>query len=203
MSPNSIVAHFPNVGLFLLLLLGGIGFPFPEDATLILCGFLIGTHVVEPVHALISVYLGLLLTDSMLYCFGRKYGRKIIKKKMFHRILSPERLKMIEAKYHRWGMLVLLIGRQLVGLRAQVFLVSGIVRLPFSRFLISDIVSAVISMAVMTSLGYAGGHSLEVVKRDLSRIGHIAITAAVLAFIVFLVLKYIGFHLEKRRKKKK
>jgi membrane protein DedA with SNARE-associated domain len=201
-TPAFIMARFPHVGLFLLLVLGGVGFPFPEDATLILCGFLIGAGVAEPVPALVSVYLGLLLTDSMLYYFGRKYGRKIIKKKMFHRILSPERLEMIEEKYHKWGILVMLIGRQLVGLRAQVFLVSGIVRLPFSKFLISDVVSAVISISVMTTLGYIGGHSLELVKRDLSRIGHFVIIAAVLAFIVFLVLKYIGFHIERRRRRK-
>ncbi|HXX58494.1 MAG TPA: hypothetical protein VEI96_10875 [Thermodesulfovibrionales bacterium] len=36
---SSVIGQFPYLGLFVLLLLGGIGFPFPEDATLILAVF--------------------------------------------------------------------------------------------------------------------------------------------------------------------
>jgi len=53
---SSIVQQFPYMGLFILLLVGGIGFPFPEDTTLILCGFLIFNGVVRPVPACIVVY---------------------------------------------------------------------------------------------------------------------------------------------------
>ncbi|MDI6727600.1 MAG: hypothetical protein QMD44_01570, partial [Thermodesulfovibrionales bacterium] len=74
---STLVEHFPYIGLFLLLILGGIGFPFPEDTTLILCGFLISTHVVKPVPALLVVYAGLLITDFSLYFVGKKYGRMV------------------------------------------------------------------------------------------------------------------------------
>jgi membrane protein DedA with SNARE-associated domain len=73
----AIMEQGPYLGLLLLLLLGGIGFPFPEDATLILCGFLISTHVVNPVYALLVVYAGLLAADFSLYLVGMKYGRMI------------------------------------------------------------------------------------------------------------------------------
>jgi membrane protein DedA with SNARE-associated domain len=35
---SGIVEHFPYLGIFLLLILGDIGLPFPEDTTLILSG---------------------------------------------------------------------------------------------------------------------------------------------------------------------
>jgi membrane protein DedA with SNARE-associated domain len=35
------VDQFPYAGIFVLLLLGGMGFPFPEDIALLLRGFLI------------------------------------------------------------------------------------------------------------------------------------------------------------------
>ncbi|MGE5893104.1 MAG: hypothetical protein ACM34I_03520, partial [bacterium] len=60
---SAIVEHSPYAGLFVLLILGGIGFPFPEDATLILCGFLMAQQVIEPVRALVVVYGGLLIAD--------------------------------------------------------------------------------------------------------------------------------------------
>jgi membrane protein DedA with SNARE-associated domain len=38
---TTFINHFPYLGIFLLLILGGMGLPFPEDTTLILSGFLI------------------------------------------------------------------------------------------------------------------------------------------------------------------
>jgi membrane protein DedA with SNARE-associated domain len=46
-SISGITEHFPYLGIFTLLILGGIGFPFPEDATLILGGFLIVQDVTK------------------------------------------------------------------------------------------------------------------------------------------------------------
>jgi membrane protein DedA with SNARE-associated domain len=36
---TAFIEHFPYIGIFLLLVLGDIGLPFPEDGTLILSGF--------------------------------------------------------------------------------------------------------------------------------------------------------------------
>jgi membrane protein DedA with SNARE-associated domain len=71
---SQFTEHFPYIGLFLLLILGGIGLPFPEDATLMLCGFLIAQEVIRPLRALVSAYTGLLVADTIVYHLGSKYG---------------------------------------------------------------------------------------------------------------------------------
>lgn len=58
----SFIDHFPYLGIFLLLILGGIGLPFPEDATLLLSGFLMAHYVILPLPAFLVVYSGLLIT---------------------------------------------------------------------------------------------------------------------------------------------
>jgi membrane protein DedA with SNARE-associated domain len=40
----TLIEHFPYIGIFLLSVLGDIGFPFPEDATFMLSGFLIAQN---------------------------------------------------------------------------------------------------------------------------------------------------------------
>jgi membrane protein DedA with SNARE-associated domain len=60
---TTLIKHFPYFGIFILLVLGEIGLPFPEDATLILSGFLIAQKVTKPLPTLMVVYCGLLLTD--------------------------------------------------------------------------------------------------------------------------------------------
>lgn len=185
-----LIDHFPYIGLFILLILGGAGLPFPEDATLILCGFLISHGVVKPVPALIVVYAGLLMADFTLYYFGKKYGSRIVAHKRFHRILSPERLSKIEVQFYRKGSLFILIGRHLAGIRAQLFLVAGVVKMPFPKFLIADAVSSIFTMAIMAGAGYAGGSSLQVLRNDVTRVEHIAILLSILLLTGYLFYRY-------------
>ncbi len=187
----AVVEQFPYTGLFALLILGGVGFPFPEDMTLILCGFLIATDVVKPAPALSVVYAGLLTADFILYLIGKKYGEMIVTHRRFRKIISPERLSVIRAKFDKRGVLVILIGRHLVGLRAQIFLAAGVMRMSPVRFLVSDAVSSIFTMAVMVGAGYTGGNSLQIIRRDITRVEHIAVLLAVILLAAYLVVRYV------------
>ncbi len=190
-SASVLLQHFPYMGLFILLILGGIGLPFPEDATLILCGFLISHEVIKPVHALFVVYSGLLIADIFLYFVGKKYGRRIVTHKRFHKIISPERLSALEGKFERRGILFVLVGRHVAGLRAQIFVVAGIMRMSFLKFMVVDAVSSIFTMALMIGLGYIGGNSLQIIRKDISRIEHIVIFFVMVAVVFFLLFKII------------
>ena len=188
---SGLVEHFPYIGLFLLLVLGSIGLPLPEDTTLILCGFLISTEVANPIYALFVVYSGMLITDFGLYSVGKKYGRKIVTHRRFHKIISAERLLMLQDKFKRKGILFILVGRHIAGLRAQIFLTAGVMKMPAAKFLIADAVSSLFTIAIMVGAGYAGGHSLQVIKRDMTRIEHIGIFLAVILLAVYLIFRYV------------
>ena len=187
---STIIEHFPYLGLFSLLLLGGIGFPFPEDATLMLVGFLISAKVVKPIHALLVIYSGLLMADFILYTFGKKYGRRIVTHKRFHKIISPERLSILEEKFNKRGILFILIGRHLVGLRAQIFLAAGVMKMPTVKFLIADAVSSLLTIAVMVGIGYVGGNSLQVIRKDITKIEHIAILLIIILIVTWLLFRH-------------
>lgn len=165
--------------------------PFPEDTTLILCGFLVFNDVVKPLPALLVVYAGVLLTDLLLYYVGRKYGRMIVTHKRFHKIISPEKLALLEEKFSRRGVLVILFGRHLVGLRAQILLVAGVMRMPSLKFLASDALSASLTIAFMVGAGYMGGNSLQIIKKDITRIEHVAIVLAVAFLALYFLFRYV------------
>ena len=188
---SGLIEHFPYLGLFMLLILGGIGLPFPEDTTLILGGFLISTHVIKPVPALLVIYTGLLIADLFLYFVGKKYGRMIVNHKRFRKIISPERLSSLESRFNRSGVFVILVGRHLVGLRAQIFLAAGVMRMSVVKFLMADAVSAIFTIAIMAGAGYLGGNSLEIIKRDITRYEHIGILALIISLIIYLIFRYL------------
>ena len=167
-----LVQQFPYIGIFALLILGGIGLPFPEDATLLLSGVLVAQEVVEPVRTILVIYAGLMLTDFFLYLIGKKYGRQVVEHKRFHRIISPKTLARLEEKFKTWGTWVIFLGRHVIGLRAQLFLVAGVMRIPAIKFLIVDAASALVTVGIWGGIGYWGGNSIPVWVKDLRRIEH-------------------------------
>ncbi|OGP91982.1 MAG: hypothetical protein A2157_15510 [Deltaproteobacteria bacterium RBG_16_47_11] len=177
---TTFINHFPYLGIFLLLILGEIGLPFPEDATLILGGFLTAHEVIKPLPAFLVLYLGLLITDFSLYLVGKKYGRNVVEHKRFHKIISSDRLSKLEVKFKKWGGLVVFLGRHVWGLRAQIFLVAGVMKMSAIKFLVADATSALFSIALWGGIGYLGGNSLQVLKKDVTRVEHIAVVILVL-----------------------
>lgn len=180
MEISPLLNHFPYLGIFLLLILGEIGFPFPEDATLLLTGFLTAHDVVKPLPAFMVIYAGLLITDFFLYWVGKKYGRSVVEHKRFHKIISLDKLSKLEEKFRKWGSLVVFLGRHIWGLRAQVFLVAGVMKMSTTKFLVADATSAIFSIALWGGIGYLGGNSIQVLKKDVTRIEHIGMVILVI-----------------------
>lgn len=195
---SGVVEHFPYLGLFMLLILGGIGLPFPEDATLILSGALVSNNVLRPLPVFSVVYSGLLLTDFFLYAVGKKYGGKIVTHKRFHKILSPERLLKLKDAFSKWGVLLILVGRHVIVLRSQLMLVSGVMRMSPLKFLMADSVSSLFTIAFWSGVGYIGGNSLQIVMKDIKRLEHAAIV-----LVIILVMLYMSFKYYKMTKGKK
>jgi membrane protein DedA with SNARE-associated domain len=105
----TLVEHSPYVGIFILLIFGEMGLPFPEDATLILSGFLIAQKVTKPLPTTVVGYCGLLLTDFSLCWVGKKYGRKVVE----HKSCPRKGFQYGKMKFKKWGIYVVFVGRHL------------------------------------------------------------------------------------------
>ena len=172
-----LTQEFPYLGLILLLILGTLGLPFPEDAILVSAGVLVAHQVIEPFPAFLVVGCTLLMTDLFLYSMGRKYGRRMVDHKAFLKRISPERLVQPERAFRRWGILVVFFGRLVPGLRAQVFLVAGTLHMHRTLFLVTDALSAALTMGLWGGMGYAGAENISTLRTHLSRIEIVAFLA--------------------------
>jgi|WetSurMetagenome_2_1015567.scaffolds.fasta_scaffold00162_21 membrane protein DedA with SNARE-associated domain len=184
---NIFVQQFPYLGLFVLLALGAVGFPFPEDAVLILCGIMIHTAAVQAAPALLVVSVGMLTTDYFLYHIGRKYGRKIVSHKRFRKIISPRRLVRLKRLFEKWGIFVIFLGRHLVGLRSQIFLVAGVLKMPRIKFVLADAGSSMITMSIMVGAGYWGGSTFEKLINNMEGAGYALLILILLALVALLI----------------
>ncbi len=184
------IDQFPYAGLVFLFFLGTLGFPFPEDAILMLCGFLTAQKILKPLPAFLVVYLSLLMTDFSLYLAGMKYGRKVIEHKRFQRILSSHRLSKVEKQFQEWGVLIVFLGRHLLGLRSQLFLAAGILRMSSIKFLLTDAASALITISLTGGIGYMGGKNFDGLRKIILRVDSLGTLLGGTAIASTLVLMY-------------
>lgn len=192
---TSLIQPSPYMGIFLLLILGTLGLPFPEDTTLILSGLLMAQDIIQSLPALLIIYPTLLMTDFLLYWIGKRYGRRVVEHKIFHRIMSLNRLLKLEGKFRKWGIWVVFFGRHLLGVRAQIFLAAGVMRMPARKFILADAPSALITMAIMIGIGYFGGSQIQILRKDLVTMNRMILFSLVTIFVGWFLLGYF------RRKK--
>jgi membrane protein DedA with SNARE-associated domain len=182
--------EFPYLGLILLLVLGTLGFPFPEDAILVSAGALVAHQVIDPFPAFIVVGCTLLMTDLFLFSMGEKYGRMLLEHRVFKKRISSDRLSRLEKELTRWGSLVVFFGRFLPGLRAQIFLAAGTLHMHRTLFLVTDAFSAALTMGLWGGMGYVGAANITTLRTHLSRIELFVFLALLATIGGGLFLKY-------------
>ncbi len=188
---SSLLEHFPYLGLSGLIILGGIGLPFPEDATLLLAGFLLAHGYIKFSPAFAVIYFWLLLSDLFLYAVGRRYGRRLVEKRGFQRLISLQRLEELEGRFRKRGVWVVFLGRHLLGLRAQLFLAAGAMRIPTLQFLAADAASALFTMGFWGWVGYQGGSSILALREDISRVEHAVLLGGLVILVIAGFIRYV------------
>ena len=97
-----------------------------------------------------------------MYWLGRIYGARILRVRFIRKFLTVQRLRMVRDKFDQYGNRVLFVARFLPGLRAPIYMVSGVTRrVSYLRFVLLDFLAAIISVPIWVYLGYYGAH-----KRD-------------------------------------
>ncbi|PVX33071.1 membrane protein DedA with SNARE-associated domain [Pasteurella langaaensis DSM 22999] len=197
-----LVSFFTDYGywaVLFVLIICGFGVPIPEDITLVSGGIIAGLYPESVnVHIMLAVsMLGVLLGDSTMYWLGRIYGVRILRFKPMRRILTLQRLRMVRAKFDRYGNRVLFVARFLPGLRAPIYMVSGITRrVSYLRFLLLDFFAAIISVPIWVYLGEHGANNREWLAEQIKT------GQSGLYIILGLLALFIGWKIYKAKKNK-
>jgi membrane protein DedA with SNARE-associated domain len=163
---SAYIEHFTYVGLFVILMLCGLGLPMPEDVALLAGGFLAHKGVTRYPITLVVALAGVIVGDNSLYFIGRGVGSNLLayfglKKKKSPGDDSPNNLDRLHTFMHRHGHLAIFYARFFAGFRALVYLSAGSLGVPPSRFFLYDLAGAAISVPVVVTLGYVFGEQIE------------------------------------------
>lgn len=181
--------HASLVGLFLVLVGGGIGLPIPEDLTLLAAGALAHQHVFRLRDVIAVGFVGVVCADWIIYLAGRRYGREIVAHPLLARLFGASRLDAVRGAVERHGVHAVFAARFLLGFRIATFLAAGTFRVPASHFVVAEAAGSAIFVPAMATLGFLFSDQAERVLRDVSRVEHWLILFGLLALGVYLGLR--------------
>ncbi|MGP0062967.1 MAG: VTT domain-containing protein [Isosphaeraceae bacterium] len=158
---EELIGELGYVGIALVLVLGGLGLPIPEEAPIILAAVLTRNGQMSGPVALATCLGGVLLGDFVVYFLGFFYGEKVLSLPLTRRLLTRQREAQIKGYFHRHGFKILVSGRFVPGFRTAAYLTAGILKLPPLKLLLTDLVAASMSTTLMFGLGLLFAHQIQ------------------------------------------
>jgi membrane protein DedA with SNARE-associated domain len=186
----------PYLGIFLVLLACSLGLPLPEDVPLLTGGFLVHKGLAHVPFMIPVAMAGVLGGDCILFYMGKRFGHHVVELRLFRRMVRPSRLLMAERLFAKHGVKILFIGRFLPGLRPMIFMAAGVLRVPFSTFIMVNGLAACISVPTLIILGNIFGSNLDVIEGRVRTASQSIVLGAVAAMLVAL-----GIFFHRRQKK--
>lgn len=182
---SSYIEHFTYVGLFVVLLLCGLGLPIPEDIALLAGGYLVHRGTTRyPLTILVS-FLGVVAGDNSLFFLGRHFGTGLVRYFGLERPGRRLQIERIQVFMQRHGHRAILYARFLAGLRALIYLTAGSFGVRPTVFLLYDLIGALISVPIVVTLGYVFGAQLESVVKYLGGFERMIIVVLVLCVAIY------------------
>ncbi len=188
MTTEQLVGQYGYLGIILLLVLGGLGLPVPEEAPVVLAAILTKNERMHPILAFGSCLVGVLLGDFVVYGLGYYYGERVLSFRLTRQFLTRAREEQLKGYFLRHGFKILIVGRFAVGFRTAAYLTAGILRLPAMKLLAIDLVAATLSTTLMFALGYIFAHQIEAVWKGAQ---HWVVAIAAVLIAGFVLYRYV------------
>lgn len=181
-------ARFNYLAPFTVLILCGLGAPFPEEVALIGSGLLLHRGEVDFLPITLVCSSAILLGDSLPYWLGRRYGMKALRFRWVRRILHPERIALLERRFVEHGNWVTFTFRFLPGVRIPGYFFAGTMRMTYTRFLLLDGLGVLISVPTSIWLGKLFGQSIENLQERFDQL-HLVLAFAMVTIVLVVFFR--------------
>jgi membrane protein DedA with SNARE-associated domain len=189
--------HYGYWAIALLLLLENIGVPVvPGELAMIAGAIFAGTGraglnvVVVGIVALVTSVLG----AEIGYLIGRFAGRELVLRYGRYVMIKHHHLDRAEAVVDRYGGIVVVIARYIVGLREANGIIAGITEMRWLTFLIFNVIGGCAWVATWVTIGDVAGDHIDTIYADINRYSLYA-----LGVLAVLLAGYVAWRVTRRR----
>ncbi|MER8015340.1 DedA family protein [Streptomyces griseoluteus] len=174
----------------LVIGLESLGIPLPGEIVLVSAALMSSQHTgIDPVVLGACATAGAVIGDSIGYAIGRKGGRPLLTwlGRKFPRHFGEAHVATAERSFEKWGMWAVFFGRFIALLRIFAGPLAGVLRMPYWKFLIANVLGGVVWAGGTTAVVYYVG---MVAEDWLKRFSWVALAAAIVVGLgSFVVMK--------------
>lgn len=193
---NYWIQHYGYGGIYVLLMLGIVGVPVPDETLLALSGFLSFKGELSLFPAFLSGFLGSITGITISYFIGRGFGKVVLGKYGHYIHLTKERLDNARKWFDKIGRWALLFGYFIPGVRHVISLLAGSTKMKFPEFALYTYIGGFIWAATFISIGYFFGEKWQKIMEAVHH--HIIISSIVLILIIAGAIVLRNYILSKR-----
>jgi membrane protein DedA with SNARE-associated domain/rhodanese-related sulfurtransferase len=175
--------HHAYLILFGWIVAEQIGLPIPSVPLLLTAGTLTATHQVSLSLVLLSAVVACLISDSIWYFMGARYGGTIVRMVCKLSFESASCVRRTGDFFQRYGSRALLLAKFIPGLGAVAAPIAGQSKMPYATFITFDAAGALLWSLSATLVGRFFGDYLKHHPNALGQVGH----SAGLLFILLLL----------------
>ena len=190
LDPASLVQHWGYAAVFVIVILGNVGLPVPEETVLLLAGYLVWEGHLSLFWVLTVGIAAAVIGDSLGYWLGHRVGRGPFERHGRHVGLTAERLARAQQFVRRHGAYGVFVARFVPGFRCAAGPVAGILGVPFRTFAVANVAGALAYVPLAVGLGYglsrAFGEQIARIERFI-QIEHVLLAVALLAPVCVFV----------------
>jgi membrane protein DedA with SNARE-associated domain len=181
------VVQYGYIALFLLLVLGIVGLPVPDEALLTFVGYLVYKGVLGYIPSVAVAFTGSVCGITLSYFLGHTLGVKVIKNYGYILHITDDKIELVNRWYERVGRWLLMFGYFIPGVRHLTAYVAGTSGLRMHVFAPFAYTGGLIWSLTFISTGYLLGDKWNLVFEKIHH-GLIVIIAAAIPIILLYIL---------------
>ncbi|MEU9749638.1 MULTISPECIES: DedA family protein [Streptomyces] len=182
------IAIYALVGV--VIGLESLGIPLPGEIVLVSSALLASQHGdINPYILGACATAGAIIGDSIGYAIGRKGGRPLLAwlAGRFPKHFGEPQIAMAERSFQKWGMWAVFFGRFVALLRIFAGPLAGVLRMPYWKFLIANVLGGIVWAGGTTAVVYSVGVVAEAWLKRFSWLG--LVLAVLIGLTSMLVIK--------------
>jgi membrane protein DedA with SNARE-associated domain len=192
---SDLLGHWGYAAIFVVVVLGNVGVPLPEETVLAIAGYLVWRGEMRASVVVVVAIISAVTGDNLGYWLGRRFGRKSLPRYASWVLGHPERLRSMEEFISRRGPFAVFVARFIPGIRFMAGPLAGALGMNSGPFFVANVLGAIVYVPIVVGAGYAIGYGfgdyVERLHRVVGRVERLVAIAALtgaLALIAWRVL---------------
>lgn len=164
-----LIGQHGYIGIFLLLTLGIVGLPIPDEVLLAYLGYLtsIGTMVFS--FTFLAAFLGSACGITINYFLGVKLGEPFLRKYGPRFFIKEHMIRRTNRLFDQYGSALLFICYFIPGVRHIAAYIAGITKFSYKRFALFAYTGATVWVLTFLGIGNRLGRNWEAISKYFSK----------------------------------